>query len=111
LAYALCPKPKLWTASGADGGGPYAGVTFDKSGDIYGTTLGGTSDSGTVFELTAGARTERVLWSFNGKDGSEPFAPVVLDSAGNVFGTTSSGGGDKECYAAAGCGNAFELRV
>jgi len=32
-----------------------------------------------------------------------------LDSRGNVFGTTSAGGGDHECYAEAGCGNAFEI--
>ncbi len=62
-----------------------------------------------IFELTAGTRLDKVLWTFDGKDGREPLAPVVLDSAGNLFGTTSSGGGDRRCYAKAGCGNAFEL--
>lgn len=95
---------------GADGREPFAGITFDGSGNIYGTTmLGGNSNSGTVFELTADSHGERVLWSFDGKDGSEPLAPVVLDGGDNLFGTTSSGGGGKHCYAAAGCGNAFEL--
>ncbi len=93
---------------GADGGFPYAGVTFDESGNIYGTTFG-SSNSGTVFELAAGTHIEKVLWTFDGKDGSEPMAPVVLDAAGNLFGTTSSGGGDKQCYGEAGCGNAFEI--
>ena len=94
---------------GADGGFPYAGITFDGSGNIYGTTFGSWSNSGTVFELTAGTHIEKVLWTFDGKDGSEPLAPVVLDGAGNLFGTTSSGGGDKQCYGEAGCGNAFKI--
>lgn len=94
---------------GVDGSEPYAGVTFDGTGNIFGTTSGGTSNSGTVFELTAASHSEKVLWTFDGKDGSTPLAPVVLDNAGNLFGTTSSGGGDKRCYAEAGCGNAFEL--
>ncbi len=115
--YKLKPsKSGRWTIvtlyafkGGADGGFPYAGITFDGSGNIYGTTFGDASNSGTVFELTAGSHSEKVLWTFDGKDGSEPMAPVVLDGAGNLFGTTSSGGGDKQCYAAAGCGNAFEI--
>ncbi|MGA8535538.1 MAG: choice-of-anchor tandem repeat GloVer-containing protein [Candidatus Tumulicola sp.] len=94
---------------GADGAGPFAGITFDGSGNIYGTTFGSASNSGTLFELAAGTHLEKVLWTFDGKDGSEPMAPVVLDSAGNLFGTTSSGGGHKQCYAEAGCGNAFEI--
>jgi uncharacterized repeat protein (TIGR03803 family) len=95
---------------GADGAGPYAGIAFDESGNIYGTTVvGGTSNSGTVFELTAGTYGEKILWSFDGKDGSEPLTPVTLDSAGNLFGTTSSGSGGHHCVQAAGCGNAFEL--
>ncbi len=94
---------------GADGGYPYAGVTFDGRGNIYGTTFGGTSNSGTVFELKAGSYKERVLWTFDGKDGGAPLTPVTLDSAGNLFGTTSSGGGGHHCLQAAGCGNAFEV--
>ncbi len=93
---------------GADGGYPYAGITFDGSGNIYGTTFGNTSNSGTVFELTAGTYREKVLWTFDGKDGSAPLTPVTLDGAGNLFGTTSSGGGH-HCLQAAGCGNAYEL--
>ncbi|MGB6712154.1 MAG: choice-of-anchor tandem repeat GloVer-containing protein [Candidatus Cybelea sp.] len=94
---------------GADGGYPYAGITFDGSSNIYGTTFGSTPNSGTVFELRAGRYNEKVLWTFDGKDGSAPVAPVTLDGAGNLFGTTSSGGGGHHCLQAAGCGNAFEL--
>ena len=36
-----------------DGGGPYAGVIFDASGNLYGTTtLGGKNGQGTVFRLS-----------------------------------------------------------
>jgi len=39
--------------NGVDGVFPFAGLTFDAAGDLYGTTyLGGTYDEGTVFELT-----------------------------------------------------------
>lgn len=39
---------------GADGGGPYAGVISDASGNLYGTTTygGGAYNSGTLFELS-----------------------------------------------------------
>jgi uncharacterized repeat protein (TIGR03803 family) len=118
--YELSPsQTEQWTEKilyafkgGKDGSGPYAGITFDASGNIYGTTMfGGPSNKGTAFELAArGARyNEELLWSFNGKDGANPGAPVVVDSSGNVFSTTTAGGGDQECYAKAGCGNAFEI--
>jgi hypothetical protein len=35
-----------------DGDGPFAGMIFDKAGNVYGTTVGGgTNGTGTVFEL------------------------------------------------------------
>jgi len=60
-------------SSGNDGQSP-AVLTFDASGDIYGTTnLGGTYNAGTVFELqraTGGGWSEKVLHNFdtNGTD-------------------------------------------
>jgi uncharacterized repeat protein (TIGR03803 family) len=80
-----------------DGTGPVAGIVFDASGNICGTTYeGGESGLGTVFELVApagaGKYDEKVLWSFNGPDGSEPFASLILDAAGNLYGSTLVGG-------------------
>jgi uncharacterized repeat protein (TIGR03803 family) len=83
--------------SGIDGSDPWAGIVFDPSGNIYGTTArGGSSGAGTVFELVApvgtGSYKEKVLWSFNGTDGNQPLGSLILDSAGNLYGTTNAGG-------------------
>jgi uncharacterized repeat protein (TIGR03803 family) len=43
---------------GSDGGGPYAGLIADSSGNLYGTTqYGGTSGAGVVFKLTGAGFT------------------------------------------------------
>ncbi len=84
---------------GSDGDDPQGLLTFDQSGNIYGTTgAGGSAGMGTVYMLTPnhGSQgwSETVLYSFHGgtSDGANPFAGVVLDAAGNVYGTTSQGG-------------------
>jgi|HubBroStandDraft_2_1064218.scaffolds.fasta_scaffold10414_2 uncharacterized repeat protein (TIGR03803 family) len=94
--------------NGKDAATPLAGVIFDTSGNLYGTSeLGGIYDSGAVFELSpkaGGGWTEKVLHSFdpNGKDGTFPNAGVIVNGSGNLFGTTLEGG-------TAGLGTAFEL--
>jgi uncharacterized repeat protein (TIGR03803 family) len=108
---ALCP----WTETvlyrftgGNDGGNPGSGnLIFDHAGNIYGTTQrGGTSDAGTVYELSrsGGGWTETVLYSFqqNATDGAVPNAGVIFDQAGNLYGTTIGGG-------SYGNGTVFEL--
>jgi uncharacterized repeat protein (TIGR03803 family) len=92
-----------------DGLGPYAGITFDAAGNIYGTTIfGGESNKGTVFELAApvgkGSYEEKVLWSFNGPDGNGSQGSLILDSAGNLYGMTPRGGGT-----GCNCGVVFEV--
>ena len=95
-----------WTESvlynfgnGSDGHGPKAGLIFDATGHLFGTTSSGGAylNYGTVFELSpsvGGGWTETVLHSFgNGADGGFPYyAGVVLDATGNLFGTTAVGG-------------------
>ena len=80
----------------SDGNGPMAGVIFDQSGNLYGTTSrGGALNQGTVFKLSpnGGSRRHSVLHSFTGtKDGSDPLAGLIFDTIGNLYGTTSSGG-------------------
>jgi uncharacterized repeat protein (TIGR03803 family) len=81
----------------SEGDAPFAGVTLDQSGNLYGTASGGGAyQYGTVFELTpsSGGWTLNVLHSFDlyGGDGADPFAGVLLDEAGSVYGTTQDGG-------------------
>ena len=76
-----------------DGANPYAGLTVDKSGNFYGTTLGGGStNNGTVFEVNT-TGSEIVLHSFeNTPDFAFPYGGVTLDTKGNLYGTTWFGG-------------------
>ncbi len=76
-------------------GQPWAGVTFDAAGNLYGTTKSsGPRGSGAVYELVPSGNgwTERVLYSFSGSDGAYPYSGIILDSAGNLYGTTCCGG-------------------
>jgi uncharacterized repeat protein (TIGR03803 family) len=80
--------------AGADGAFPYAGVTFDRAGNLYGTTSsGGLANAGVVYKLDRADGHETVLYRFTGGlDGASPWAEVLLDPAGNIYGTTVSGG-------------------
>lgn len=108
---------------GNDGADPRAGVVFDQSGSLFGTTAGGGGTAscnslvvgcGTVFELSppsasGGAWSEAILYSFTGgSDGAEPAAPVVFDKAGDLYGTTFCGG-VVTCQSLDGGGTVFEL--
>ena len=77
-----------------DGIWPFAGVTFDTKGNLYGTTLNGGFDNlGTVYSLTPSG-TESVVYSFGEQntDGNVPYGGLLLDSQGNLYGTTIIGG-------------------
>jgi uncharacterized repeat protein (TIGR03803 family) len=92
---------------GFDGGDPFAALTLDAAGNLYGITeVGGTHDNGTVFEfspVSGGGWHETVLHSFTGGlDGQDPLGSLVFDAAGNLYGTAANGG-------AHGHGNIFEL--
>ncbi|MGD0360826.1 MAG: choice-of-anchor tandem repeat GloVer-containing protein [Bryobacteraceae bacterium] len=78
---------------GGDGANPYAGVTRDAAGNLYGTTYyGGAANAGVVYKLEPSGQ-EMVLYAFTGgPDGGSPYAGVVLDAAGNLYGTTYLGG-------------------
>ena len=82
-------------AAGTDGNTPIGGVTFDASGNLYGTTsAGGTDGDGTVFELTPSTPrwTENILHNFQlGSDGGVPYAGLVLEGE-TLYGATTEGG-------------------
>jgi len=92
------------TQGGNDGAYPSAGLTFDKTGNLYGTTVeggiagcAGNVGCGTVFELSpsgSGGWTETVLHRFQGiaKDGAYPYSGLIFDQSGSLYGTAYYGG-------------------
>jgi uncharacterized repeat protein (TIGR03803 family) len=91
----------LFQFDGTDGSQPYNSLTFDSSGNLYGTTpIGGTCSAvsdgcGVVFKLTPSGTQwhESTLYNFNGEpDGTQPAGSVTIDDKGNVFGVTALGG-------------------
>jgi uncharacterized repeat protein (TIGR03803 family) len=104
----------------AQGSSPEAGLTFDKRGNLYGTTTyGGDCDiptvfcGGVVFELTPPAAggtgwTYTVLYTFQGMpDGAVPQGTLIFDGSGRLYGTTEYGGSSNEPET--GGGTVFQL--
>lgn len=114
----------------ADGAQPTT-LTFDKSGNLFGSTQSGgnfacfvesgptgpapTQYCGTVFELSpngSGGWTETTLFKFDGTDGAAPAGSLAFDAAGNLYGTTYAGGGCGNLSTNGfGCGLVFELSI
>jgi uncharacterized repeat protein (TIGR03803 family) len=107
----------------AQGFMPNSTLVQDAQGNLYGTTMGGSVESGalggnatcqggcgTVFEVTnsGGVWQGQTIYSFGGigADGVEPTG-VVMDSSGNLYGV--SGGGFSNLQCGGNGGNAFEL--
>ena len=123
--YELSPSASGWTekilysfAGNSDGQSPTGSVTFDKTGNLYGTTLqGGDSANcfqgcGTVFILTltsTGGWAEKPIISFDGgPDGGAPGGNLLIDINSNVYGTTLEGG-TVNANCPVGCGLVFRL--
>jgi uncharacterized repeat protein (TIGR03803 family) len=94
--------------NGADGRNPFAGLTVDNAGNLYGTAVNGGRGCGTVFQL----KKRGSGWTFNPlysflvappDQGCDPEARVVFGPNGTLYGTTYAGGG-------AGYGTVFNLR-
>lgn len=83
----------LHNFNSSDGENPFAGLVFDASGNLYGTTVsGGAYGYGAAFELTPlgnGQWSESVIYSFP----DLPYAPLIIDPAGNLYGVTSGNDG------------------
>ncbi len=79
--------------NGTNGQNPYSGVTFDGSGNLYGTaSSGGVNGAGVAYKIAAGTTTITTLASFDNSNGPNPYTGVILDSSGNLYGTTLFGG-------------------
>lgn len=96
-----------------DGAFPYAGLTFDAAGNLYGITSDGIVGGGTVFKLSptaSGGWSFRTIYNFGSHhlDGYNPWGKLVLDAAGNIYGTTIAGGNGSylNCNY---CGTVFKL--
>jgi uncharacterized repeat protein (TIGR03803 family) len=108
--FQLSPSGSGWVENtlysfqgGTDGQEPVAGVIFDGSGNMYGSTVHhGQGGGGTVFELTpsGGGWTFSTIYGLSGS-GSGPQA-TLMDQAGSLYGTTFSDG-------AHGLGSVFKL--
>src|ERR1019366_948299 len=90
--------------TGSDGANPFAGLTMDRAGNLYGTTfrggsgpcnIYGLSGCGTAYKLThkGSGWTYNMLHSFMRTDGTSPYARVIFGPDGSLYGTTSEGGG------------------
>lgn len=91
----------------SDGAQPKAGVTLDKAGNLYGTTVfGGQANKtglGVTYELSPmeNGWTETVLKAFTTRTGGETSVGITIDPAGNLYGGLSRG---------IGCGQYFRLK-
>jgi uncharacterized repeat protein (TIGR03803 family) len=98
LALAAQTLTTVATFNGANGAGPSA-LLQASDGNYYGTTGGGGSGYGSIFQLTP-AGTLTTMYTFAsatgnaqlpGPDGAAPFA-LTQGADGNFYGTTSMGG-------------------
>jgi uncharacterized repeat protein (TIGR03803 family) len=79
-------------SGGADGANPYAGVTQDSAGNLYGVADEGGIGAGTVFKVdTAGKLIVLHTFSDNA-GGANPVGTLLRDGAGTLYGTTVLGG-------------------
>jgi len=87
-----------------------AGLLFDSSGSLYGTTAEGAKSRGTVLRLNRPAKqggkwVPTLLYTFQGSpDGAGPRARLISDGLGNLYSTTEGGGGS------GGYGTVFEVK-
>jgi uncharacterized repeat protein (TIGR03803 family) len=85
-----------FAGDGRDGAVPTAGLIFDSSGNLYGTTSrGGAQDEGTIFQLTphpGKAWEEKVLYDFVDGSVGGSTSGLILDAKGNLYGTRQFGG-------------------
>ena len=90
-----------------NGAHPFAGLSINAAGTLYGVTSNGASGGyGSVYDLflSNGAYTGPVqIASFTNTNGSAAHGTLVQDAAGDLFGTTNAGG-------ASGDGTVFEIQ-
>jgi uncharacterized repeat protein (TIGR03803 family) len=81
------------TGTCTHGSKPYAGLTLANNKNFYGTTtLGGSTDNGTVFQITS-TGSLKTIYNFGGAStGSLPWAAPIQGKNLLLYGSTSIGG-------------------
>lgn len=113
VAYELEPSSTGWShhilhsfIGKPDGASPNGSLTFDSTGNLYGTTAVGGVGFGTAFELTpsSGKWVCVLLYTFytSHSDSANPTGSLVMDSFGTLYGAAAGG----SYYAA---GTVFQL--
>jgi len=113
--YKLTPSGSGWTETilytfhgQDDGARPFAGLTMDRTGNMFGATSArGVNDGGTAFELTPSGSgwNFQTIYNFTGTQAqlaNGPVSNLIVDDAGNVWGATA---GDGQYY----LGSVFRL--
>jgi uncharacterized repeat protein (TIGR03803 family) len=105
----------LYTFMDRDDGEDPGPLTFDQSGTLYGTSIGGQSNRGVIFQLSPPRHGDSwslsVLYSFKGApDGDHPAAKLVFDSLWGLYSSTQWGGTGTNCITGEdGCGTVFKV--
>lgn len=86
----------------ANNGQDPGALTIDRQNNLFGATLLGSGNNGTLFEIAAGTDHVSRLAAFPGTGGSGVIGQLSVDAAGNIFGMTDRGGDN-------GKGMIFEL--
>jgi uncharacterized repeat protein (TIGR03803 family) len=79
--------------NGSNGASPEGGLVLDGNGNLFGTTtLGGSANRGTLFEIPKGTTTITTLKSLTGSAPYSPTGSLIEDTNGSLIGTTTNNG-------------------
>jgi uncharacterized repeat protein (TIGR03803 family) len=92
----------------SDAGTPFAGVIFDRYGNLYGVAAWGQTNEGNVYRLSPYQGewkfTSLHRFALNDTEASEPIGGLALDEFGNLYGTGSYVHGPSDA-----CSSVFKL--